>query len=54
MGCAGASGTVLGTVDADATDVALSPSTFDANTVHVYVLPFVSADTVNGDDAPDT
>ena len=54
VGCAGVSGTAFGTVDADATDVAPSPSTFDANTVQVYVLPFVSADTVNGDDAPDT
>jgi hypothetical protein len=54
VGWAGASGTAFGTVDAEAEDARPSPSTFDANTVQVYVLPFVSADTVSGDDAPDT
>ncbi len=53
-GCAGASGTVLGTTATDAGDTGPSPSAFVANTVHVYVLPFVKPVTVIGDDTPPT
>ena len=52
VGALGASGIAFGIAVVDAADVALSPLTFDANTVHVYVLPFVNADTLIGDDAP--
>ncbi len=52
VGCAGALGDVFGTAEADATDGALSPSTFVATTVHVYVFPFDRLDTVIGDDTP--
>jgi hypothetical protein len=53
-GCAGASGTVLGTAAADSGEAAPWPSAFDANTLHVYVLPFDNPVTVNGDDTPET
>jgi hypothetical protein len=52
VGRAGASGNVFGTTSSDGTDGSPSPSRFDANTVHVYVLPFVSPGTVIGDDSP--
>jgi hypothetical protein len=52
VGCAGALGIVLGTAAADAADGAPSPFAFVAVTVHVYVLPFVSAVTTSGDAAP--
>ena len=50
--CWGASGTVLGTAESDATDGALAPFTLDAVAVHVYVLPFDRLPTVIGDDEP--
>lgn len=52
VGCAGALGVVFGTAGTDAAEGALSPSTFVATTVHVYVLPFDKLDTVIGDDTP--
>jgi hypothetical protein len=44
----GASGTVAGMTDADATDSALSPTAFVACTVNVYAVPFVKPVTVHG------
>ena len=52
VGCAGALGTVFGTTASDAVDAGPSPSAFDANTVHVYDLPFVKPNTISGDDTP--
>jgi hypothetical protein len=52
VGAVGASGTRVGTTAVDGIDGALSPFSFDATTVHVYVLPFVRPVTTIGDDAP--
>lgn len=49
-GGAGASGTAINVTGADATEAGPSPLAFDANTVHVYVLPGVKLATVTGDD----
>ena len=42
LGAAGVSGTKFGTAMGEGTEGALSPLSFDATTVHVYVFPFVS------------
>jgi len=52
VGAAGVLGTVAGTAVADAAEADPSPTTFVANTVHVYVLPFVSDDTTIGELPP--
>ena len=49
-GGAGALGTAIKVTGADATDAEPSPFTFDANTVHVYVLPGVKPATVTGEE----
>jgi hypothetical protein len=49
-GVAGAEGVVAGIVDTEATDSVLLPTAFVACAVHVYVLPFVSADTMSGEE----
>jgi hypothetical protein len=48
----GAPGTVLGVIDAEGLLEALDPYTFLAVTVNVYAVPFVSPETIMGDDAP--
>ena len=50
-GAAGAAGTVLGVVAAEAGDAAPAPFAFVAATVHVYDLPFVRPPTTVGDAA---
>jgi hypothetical protein len=52
LGDAGAPGTAFGTTATEATDGRPLPFAFDANTVHVYVLPFVNAVTRIGEDGP--
>lgn len=52
VGAAGAAGSEPSTTESDGTEAGPSPLTFDANTVHVYVLPVVKPDTAIGDDAP--
>ena len=52
VGCAGGSGTKLGTTTTDAGDDALVPFEFVAVIVQVYDLPFVSAETTIGDAEP--
>jgi hypothetical protein len=52
VGFAGAAGTAFGTTATDGADARPSPLAFVANTVHVYVEPFVNAVTVIGDDVP--
>ena len=54
VGCSGASGTVAGTVAAEAGEAAPVPFPFVAVTVHVYVLPLVRGATDIGDEAPST
>jgi hypothetical protein len=51
VGCAGVSGTALGTATADAGDAAPVPFAFVADTVHVYDFPFVKLPTTVGDAA---
>jgi len=52
VGAACAEGTVAGIVDTDGAYSGLLPTALVAWTVHVYVLPFVSADTRLGEVAP--
>src|SRR5260221_6484613 len=52
VGIAGALGTVAGTADAEAFDAVPLPTAFVANTVQVYVLPFVSDATTIGEPPP--
>jgi hypothetical protein len=52
VGCAGASGTLCGSVVSEAADGAPSPSALVAVTVQVYVLPFVRFVTVIGEFGP--
>jgi hypothetical protein len=54
VGFAGAAGTAFGTTDTDGTDGRPSPLAFVANTVHVYVEPFVNTVTMIGDAEPVT
>ncbi len=53
VGCAGGSGTRLGTTTSDAGDGALVPFAFVAVSVHVYDFPLVNPTTMIGDPAPD-
>jgi hypothetical protein len=53
VGFAGADGGFVSVVAADSGDAGPSPFALVANTVHVYVLPFVSPVTMMGDAAPD-
>jgi len=52
LGGAGAPGTAFGTAVTDGADGRPSPLAFVANTVHVYVLPFVNRLTRSGDVVP--
>jgi hypothetical protein len=53
VGCAGGSGTRLGTTTTEAGDAALAPFAFVAVSVQVYDFPFVRPPTTIGDAAPD-
>jgi hypothetical protein len=53
VGFAGVEGVVAGTAVPEALDAALLPTAFVANTVQVYVLPFVRVVTMIADVAPE-
>jgi hypothetical protein len=52
VGAASALGTAAGTAEPEADDAVPLPSALVANTVQVYVLPFVKLDTTIGEVAP--